>query len=537
MMRLLLLTLLIVPVILQAQTFNWVSIVETNDDDAVFNGMAMEPGTDNVYAGGYFIGDLGPLGLLFATDEDGLLVKYNSAGGQIWSRQINAFNCVINDVCTDPAGNVYCVGRFAGSFDADPGLGTNTLASQGGTDIIIIKYTSTGNYVWAESAGGINNDEGLAITADASGVYIGGYYDTEADFGALTTNNHVSGQDGFVAKYDLNGNEQWVRDFGANVGPDQTNDDFVTSLDNDGSNIYVLSQFASKTLEIRQPNNSGSFGSVTNYQTGGGTDPDLAIISYTSSGAFNYVQKMGSVKDDKAGGVYYESGLLFISGAMEDNPTFPSGNVMGLTDGQDIFLGQFNAITGVDNWTIIENNASGGNDDFSLDVYGDGNGTIFTVGRMDDDILFDGLTTVFEIGSKCAFIASYCVDGTFNWAEAGGSSGTDAAYGVTANANFAYFGGVFDDDWSYGGNSNSIDSKTVAFMAQVVDLSGCTGCVTPPVGGSASITGSPFCPGSNVNLVLTGYAGSIIWQESLDGGVTWSDVSGATTDNENFFPN
>ncbi|MBL4706745.1 MAG: T9SS type A sorting domain-containing protein, partial [Flavobacteriales bacterium] len=61
-------------------------------------------------------------------------------------------------------------------------------------------------------------------------------------------------------------------------------------------------------------------------------------------------------------------------------------------------------------------------------------------------------------------------------------------------------------------------------------------CVAPPcsvVAGSASASPSPICPApGNTTLTLTGEdpAATIQWQVSTNGGATWSNIAGATTD-------
>jgi hypothetical protein len=55
----------------------------------------------------------------------------------------------------DSIGNLYLVGRFAGTLDVDPGAGTVDLTSMGPeTDIVIVKLDPAGTLVWARQPGG-----------------------------------------------------------------------------------------------------------------------------------------------------------------------------------------------------------------------------------------------------------------------------------------------------------------------------------------------------------------------------------------------
>jgi hypothetical protein len=71
--------------------------------------------------------------------------------------------------------------------------------------MFIVKYDSSGNILWAKSAGGVNNEEGYSITTDASGnIIVTGYFSSPATtIGSITlTNADGSGyySDMFIAK-------------------------------------------------------------------------------------------------------------------------------------------------------------------------------------------------------------------------------------------------------------------------------------------------------------------------------------------------
>ena len=53
--------------------------------------------------------------------------------------------------------------------------------------------------------------------------------------------------------------------------------------------------------------------------------------------------------------------------------------------------------------------------------------------------------------------------------------------------------------------------------------------ITPVTPGTASINPASACSGSSTTLTLTGHSGSIQWQFSTDGGTNWNNISGATS--------
>ena len=78
---------------------------------------------------------------------------------------------------------MYTVGTFQGQLDFDPGSGTTNLTSNGGTDVFVAKFNTTGAFQWAVSFGGTGNDYASGIAVDSSGnVYVAGYYFDTVDF-------------------------------------------------------------------------------------------------------------------------------------------------------------------------------------------------------------------------------------------------------------------------------------------------------------------------------------------------------------------
>ncbi len=80
----------------------------------------------------------------------------------------------INCVTTDINGNVLVSGYF---YSQTLTIGNFTLNNSGNYDVFIAKYDSSGNVLWAKSAGGLYDDVGMGIVADLSGnVTVTGYF-------------------------------------------------------------------------------------------------------------------------------------------------------------------------------------------------------------------------------------------------------------------------------------------------------------------------------------------------------------------------
>jgi hypothetical protein len=143
---------------------------------------------------------------------------------------------------TDATGNVYISGIFTGTADFDPSVATANLTNLSSTDVFFAKYTSAGAYVWAKSIAGSGPDECYSIAVDATNnVYITGYIGGSADFdpSAATANLFPSGFDIYMAKYDVNGNYLWAKDFGSSSN---SNLGYAVSIDASGY-LYLAGTF------------------------------------------------------------------------------------------------------------------------------------------------------------------------------------------------------------------------------------------------------------------------------------------------------
>lgn len=102
------------------------------------------------------------------------------------------------NLVVDGSGNVFVVGRFAGTVDFDPSAGTANLVSSGGDDAFVAKYSNTGVYQWAIKIGSAGNETAEGVSVDASGdVYVSGGFFNTIDFnpGAGVNNLVSSGND------------------------------------------------------------------------------------------------------------------------------------------------------------------------------------------------------------------------------------------------------------------------------------------------------------------------------------------------------
>ena len=142
--------------------------------------------------------------------------KYDLHGNLLW-RKIAGGNpgAVGSSVCTDPSGNIYITGYFACSplvFD------TVSINNHGITNAFLFKFDGNGNAIWGKCIGGSNYDYGYAVIADHSGnIFLTGDFGSPSlTLGTFVLNN--AGQnDIFLVKYSPSGNVLWAKGVGGSI--------------------------------------------------------------------------------------------------------------------------------------------------------------------------------------------------------------------------------------------------------------------------------------------------------------------------------
>lgn len=220
------------------------------------------------------------------TQNDFALIKYDSAGNELWVRRYNGpanANDNFTGVAVDPAGNAAVAGLSVGTGTA--------------IDYATVKYTSTGDLAWVRRYTGPSNsspDEFKAICADSQG----NFYITGSSVGQNTSYDFAT------VKYSPDGNEEWVARYN---GTGNLSFDEPRSICSDGNgNIFIAGLSGTSSL-----------------------GDDLIIIRYNQAGeqtwflrynsASNGMDEANHISADAAGGV-------IVSGSTYT--TASSGNVL-----------------------------------------------------------------------------------------------------------------------------------------------------------------------------------------------------------------
>jgi len=91
--------------------------------------------------------------------DDIFVCKFNAAGGFLWAQAVGGIGADHGkSVAFGPDGSVSVAGYFSDTVDFDPGAGSVSYTSAGGTDAFVAQFDTAGSLAWANAFGGANSD-------------------------------------------------------------------------------------------------------------------------------------------------------------------------------------------------------------------------------------------------------------------------------------------------------------------------------------------------------------------------------------------
>lgn len=338
--------------------------------------------------------------------NDFFIVKYDAGGNVIWAKSAGGNSSDKGTgIAADDDGNVYATGYF---YSPTIAFDTIVLTKADTYDIFIAKYDSSGNVLWAKSAGGTGDDRGVRIAADKDGnaLLTGTFTSLSLIFGTDTLIN-AGGTDFFIAKYDSAGNVLWATSAGG-IG-----EDLSACIATDGNgNIFTTGNF-----------NSPSVSSDTATLVNAGSS-DIFILKHDSSGNLAWAKSAGGADLDISSGIACDSsGNIFLTGFFTSSSVNFGAHTLS---GSKLYVVKYDS-SGNDLWA----KGAGGNciPDRSLAVATDDSGNVFITGAFcSSPLVFYTFATAItnDNGDNDIFVAKYNSSGNFQWAK---SAGGDAFNG------------------------------------------------------------------------------------------------------------
>lgn len=162
----------------------------------------------------------------YASGENVVLVKYDSAGTAGWARSVGGAGIGASrfHAVTVRGGSVYVAGFQTSTPTYTYGTGVSASASASQLNSVLVKYDTSGTAGWVRTAGGSGsyNSEFRSLSSDAAGnVYAAGYQEYTA---AYTYGTGVSSSGSSpvknvaLVKYDASGTAQWARALAGGTG-------------------------------------------------------------------------------------------------------------------------------------------------------------------------------------------------------------------------------------------------------------------------------------------------------------------------------
>ncbi len=387
----------------------------------------------NIIVTGYFDSTItfGTLKLSSFGSADIFLAKYDPSGEILWAKQAGGSDYDNGySVTADKNGNIIITGSFTSASANFDGL---TVRSVGGSDVFVAKYDPNGKIIWVKTAGGQMYDVGYGVTADGNNnVIITGTFSSSISFGTISLKGHAY-SDIFVAKYDPNGNVLWARGAGNNgfynsssgVAVNSNNDVFITgsigdtvTFDNitiasiggedaiiakydENGNINWVKQAGGKgsydysnDISVDKNDNlyiTGQFSGIAffgNIQLTSVENSDIFIAKYDASGTPVWVSKDSRYSTNTGVGI----------SADDAENVSVIGNLL-IGDFDDIYIGRFNK-NGVKTWSTI---AGGNFNDRAGGVANGLNGDLIVSGSFSDTAAF-GSKEMVSVGYSDAFL-------------------------------------------------------------------------------------------------------------------------------------
>jgi hypothetical protein len=302
----------------------------------------------------------------------------------------------IDKIIADKDGNTLAVGYFDANNNIT--IGQTILKGKGDRDGLIIKSDKTGKILWAKNIGGPNLDWIYNATTDANGnIYVCGKYGDFAEFDSknpLSTRT-TSGLDGFVAKYDKDGNFIWVKTING------TSQEIIYSVAIDENGNIYLAGYTGGTADMDP---STSIVNITSLK-----NADGFLIKLDANGKYIWHIQLGSnTASDEATNVIIDKAgnpivLGYFSGTMDIDPTSGVTNLVAPTSNENAYLCKYTSDGKLNYGILIGSTASCNIRDAVIDV----NDNISICGRFSGTCSFDGTKSLSSNGGVDGFVATF----------------------------------------------------------------------------------------------------------------------------------
>jgi hypothetical protein len=398
----------------------------------------------------------------------------------------NQVGVSVNRVITDTANNIYVTGQFSGTLN----IGTFQAVSQGGIDIFVAKLNSCGVIQWLASGGSTANDNnydvGQSIAVSNTGD-IALVINYKANFIfrspnstltniAYTSTSNSNHEDGAILKLNSSGNCVWSASVRGT-----SNDYFRSVIFDKNNNIICTGGFNGCCPSSFTANIVGPLG-TTSINSSGDKYGNGFLVKFNSNGSILWTNKiarrdagMVSVGVDTSSNIYV-TGVFY---------AWSNGTAGEYTDASNTINNLYNPGIGLSYLVKVNSN---GNFIWGRTFGNNGNGTNELVSSSSVIIaqnsrviiagyysgpycnFFNGSTSVYSLPSAATnegLIASWDLDGNFQWSKAITGSGECYLTNLTLNNNDIVASGNFNGVASNGITNITSNGSTDGVIASI----------------------------------------------------------------------
>lgn len=484
---------------------SWTRVAQSQVGGSFAGQATAVDASGNVYVAGYFSGriTLGSSNLTSAGALDAFVAKWNpTTNAWVWALGAGGLSADQITGLAVSGTNVYATG-FITENNANVNLtrfGTLTVNGQATSatqDAFVAKLVDAGtsaSWSWVQVAGGGGIEQGRAIAANGTSVYVTGYYgnniaNTNATtFGALSLpglGTSATSNDVFTAKLTDAGTTAsfvWALPGGG------TSFDQGRAVTVNGNSVYVAGYFSNNTTNL----NTVTFGTTTlNGTSTSSTDNDLFVAKITDAGtsaSYAWALSAGGTATDQANALAVSGTGVYVAGFTTNNLLNANTVTVGGTPlpgasstlGQDALTAKITDAGTSASWAWAQVGGGTANDQATgVAVSGTG---VYTTGYYLNNaantatVVF-GPTSLPGFGTTLVpdvFLAKYNDAGTSAtpaWAQRAGSPGADQAFGLAVRGARLYVTGLTQGPAAFGSTTLTNPYNTqVGFAALLNDV-------------------------------------------------------------------
>ncbi len=362
-----------------------------------------------------------------------------SIHAQAWQWAVSSETDEAFYTTTDPSGNVYQIGKYAGTATFQGGV---TLSQGGGYyyNWFIAKYNTSGQLQWAKEAFSQKGDrEVMAFTSDSDGnIYYAGYFDDTLRVESSSAISHGA-RDAFLVKMNSSGNLQWIKTGGG------INDDSFNDIVCANSNVYAVGTYIPdatfETITLT--------GSTVNFST------EAMLLSYTTSGNLNFAKRFGGISQETGDGIYVYNNKIYFSGFFRSS----SAEFQTITLSWSGTGGDYDTYLACTDLNGNIQFAKGFHNRISSLLYKNtntlfvNNSGIYLTGQFSEQVNFGNGPISTNGSAQNGYLAKFDFTGTNIWANCFKGEKFTSAIKVIGNNDHVYVAGNFSDSLNILGQS------------------------------------------------------------------------------------